>query len=509
MKKLYIAIAFLLFSYGLSAQCAGVNPDCNVLNDFECQTNYVGLAVVANPVSGGINTSTEVGQHDDLMDAYDAIVVDYLGPIDLTVYNILKLKVYTDVVGSGGLIAKLEGGSSAPLELSNAVTVGTWTEYTFDFSSQATENHERLIFILNAGSSSPGTYYLDDIRWTDNGSATDPCAGVTATPFLLNDFECQTNEPFESCFPIVDNPDATGANTSAKVGHFTDTAGEFDNIIIDYNTPIDLSSFHFLKLQVNTTIAGSLLVKLEGGTSAAVEISVAVAGIGAWEELSVDFSGEAAANHTKIAFFFNAGSPNGAGDVYFMDNIRFDNVLPVELTDFTAQQTKEAVMVKWQTATELNSAGFTIEHSVGSGNWKQIGYVRAAGESYSLSNYTFVHEDPITGKNQYRLRAEDFDGSFAYSAVATVNMERETENLVISPNPFSEDIVFKINKADDENATFKVFDISGKVVSEGTLVLKKGEEKYTLSLPENLYSGTYFLQLLTAYQTFKAIAVKN
>ncbi|MGK0364152.1 MAG: hypothetical protein ACI85O_001208 [Saprospiraceae bacterium] len=495
MKNIYIIFTLLLIPFGLSAQCAGVNPDCNILNDFECQTNYVGLAMVANPASGGINTSTNVGQHDDLADPFDAIIVDYFGPIDMTDFNFLKLKVYTNVAGSGDIIAKLEGGSSAPIELSSSVTVGAWTEYTFDFSSQSAANHERLIFILNAGSSSPGTYYLDDIRWTDNGTATDPCAGTAPVPFLLNDFECQKNETFESCFPIVDNPNVTGLKTSTKVGRYTDTAGEFDNIIIDYNAAIDLSSFHFLKLQVNATVAGPLLAKLEGGTSPAKEVTVSVAGTGMWEELTFDFSSEAAANHTNLVLFFNAGSAAGAGDVYFLDNIRFDNVLPVELTQFTGQQKDESIHLEWQTAMEMNSAGFSIEHSDGKNGWNNIGYVRAAGESYALTDYTFLHKSPISGKNQYRLRAEDFDDSFAYSAVTTVNIDQATNDLTVSPNPFSKDITFQINSNSDENAVLKVFDISGKIVSKSNLMLSKGEQSHILLLPENLQAGTYFRHL--------------
>lgn len=509
MKNIYITLTFLLISCGLLAQCEGINPDCNVLNDFECQTNYVGLAVVANPASGGINTSANVGQHDDLADPFDAIVVDYFGPIDLTNFNILKLKVYTDVVGSGDIIVKLEGGSSMAIELTSAITVGAWTEYTFDFSSQAAANHENLIFILNAGSTTPGTYYLDDIRWTDNGMATDPCAGTMPVPFLLNDFECQKNEPFESCFPIVDNPNSAGLNTSTKVGRYTDTAGEFDNIIIDYDAAIDLSSFHFLKLQVNTNVAGPLMAKLEGGTSPVKEVTANVAGTGMWEELTFDFSSEAAANHTRLVLFFNAGSASGAGDVYFLDNIRFDNVLPVELTRFIAQQKDDSVNLEWQTATEINSAGFTIEHSDEKNDWKLIGYIKSAGESYSFINYSFLHEKPTFGKNQYRLRAEDLDGSFAYSAVANVSIKRATSNLIVSPNPFFKDISFQINTTAEENATLKMFDISGKIVSESTINLVRGEQKYPVSLPENLQSGTYFLQLLTARQNFNAIAVKN
>ena len=509
MKNLCFIFILLFISDNLLAQCGGVNPDCNILNDFECQTNYVGLAIVANPTPGGINTSDNVGQHDDLSDPYDAIIVDYFGPIDLTVFNILKVKVYTNVAGSGGIIAKLEGGTSPPIELSDGITVGSWTEYTFDFSSEAAANHERLVLILNAGSATGGTYYLDDIRWTDDGTATDPCAGTVPIPSILNDFECQQNEPFESCFPIVLNPLPAGINTSVKVGRYTDTDGAYDNLIIDFNASIDLSTYHFLYVQVNTSVAGPLLAKLEGGTSPAKEVTVSAAGTGVWEEFIFDFSSESGADHTKLVLFFNAGSTSGSGDVYFLDNIRFELVLPVELTQFTARKIEEYVAVNWQTAIEENSAGFTIEHSTSASNWKPIGYVPAAVESYSLKDYTFLHKDPRIGANQYRLRSEDLDGYFAHSNIVSVNMEGETGGLIILSNPFTEELGFRINQPYRENAVFKIFDIGGKTVTEGTIELLKGEVNYSLSIPGNVYSGTYFLQLITKRQIFNSIAIKN
>ena len=81
--------------------------------------------------------------------------------------NQLKIKILS--TNTVPLLAKLEGGSSAPAEVwGNIDTANVWTEYTFDFSSQAAENHNKIVLFFNGGETN-GTetdiYYIDDIKW--------------------------------------------------------------------------------------------------------------------------------------------------------------------------------------------------------------------------------------------------------------------------------------------------------------------------------------------------------
>lgn len=510
MKNVYLTVLLTLLSYALFAQCAGINPDCNILSDFECQTNYVGLPAVANPAPDAVNMSSDVGEYNDTPDAFNALIIDFRGPRDLSVFNILKLKVYTTVAGSGNLLAKLEAGSSPPSpEQSSPITVGAWTEYTFDFSGQATANHQQLTLILNAGQNFGGTYFVDDIRWTDNGSATDPCMGVTPDPLILNDFECQQNEPFETCFPIVDNPGISAVNSSAKVGRYVDTGGQFDNIAIDFDAPIDFSTNNQIKIAVRTSVAKQLVVKAEGGTSPGREVGLTTGGTGDWEELCYDFSGAAAENHTRLVFFFNFNASDGAGDIYFIDNIRFAAVLPVEMTRFTAAEKGGQVNLQWQTATETNSAGFVIEHATRNTDFTKIGYVRAAGESFTTKNYAFTHIAPVSGQNLYRLRSEDLDGSFAYSEIIKIDLAKGEKNLVVAPNPFTQDLNFTVKTTFDEAADFYLYDMNGKILVQRSLAFTKVENGYTAALPDGLQTGAYLVKLVTAREVYSRMVLKN
>lgn len=501
MRNLLLLFVLTLSISTISAQCENVNPDCTILNDFECQTNYIGLAAVTNPAPDAVNGSSLVGEYTDLNDPYDAMIVNFGGPIDLSVNNILKLKIYTTVAPAGRLLAILEGGASPRIELAiNAIVNGAWTEYTFDFSSQATADHQTLVLIYNADitrTNGPELYFLDDVRWDANGSVPDPCAGVSADPMILNDFECQQNEPFQGCFPIVNNPLVDANNSSSRVGCFTDIGGGFDNIFIQFDAPLDLSTNNQLRLKVNTQVAGSLLVKLEGGSSPSVETAVFLAGDGSWEEPLFDFSTETGTDHTRLVVFFNAGVTPGGSDKYFIDDLLWEAALPVELAAFTAEPVKEDVALSWTTLTESGAADYTVEHTTRSTNWAVAGVLPAVGESRTEQTYGIVHEQPGSGEHLYRLVMRDLDGTTEYSEVVAVTLANTGQGVVSAyPNPFEGELSVSFEAETAGTAELKLKDLLGRTVSSKKAQVAAGQVVLQIQQPADMKPGRYLVQVI-------------
>ena len=48
--------------------------------------------------------------------------------------------------------------------------------------------------------------------------------------------------------------------------------------------------------------------------------------------------------------------------------------LPVELTSFTANAVDGKVMIAWETATEINNAGFSIERSADNKKFSEVNF---------------------------------------------------------------------------------------------------------------------------------------
>lgn len=154
--------------------CATVMTDLSIVNDFDCQQNVqigftaASVPVVANPQIGCENRSPNVGEYiANGTEAFDALITNFDGPIDLSVNNQLQLKILT--ARAVPLVAKLEGGSEAyetpPITID---IVGEWATYTFDLSPAIGNGNDTLVLFFNfaqADGTLTDLYYLDDIRF--------------------------------------------------------------------------------------------------------------------------------------------------------------------------------------------------------------------------------------------------------------------------------------------------------------------------------------------------------
>ena len=117
-------------------------------------------------------------------------------------------------------------------------------------------------------------------------------------------------------------------------------------------------------------------------------------------------------------------------------------ILPVELTEFTANYFDGKVVLRWETATEHNNYGFEIlrRNKNGSGDdWKTLGFVQGNGTSNSANSYSFTDNEVSPGNYYYILRQIDLDGQVNYSSKIEVfvPMPQKFELYQNYPNPFS------------------------------------------------------------------------
>lgn len=307
--------------------CAASTPDPNMIDDFECNRNatYVNgwdsLSVVANPAPGGANTSTTVGKYSDPAgEPYNALLIDYQNPIDLSTNNQLRFKLWSATPIP--VLAKLEGGSSAAKEVwTNVTEVNTWVQYEVDFSDQALASHKKIVLFFNGGVESPtnDTYYIDDIEW-----------GVKSTTDLEN-FEngallpwapLDGNTVVHGVFSVEDNPLPASPNTSAKVGKYSKGTSPYSTLEAVAPGIIDISS----KPQYNVDVlapfgATSIIMQLESVTGNK-EVQRDLKNVGNWETVSFDFTEyQSTTDWVALRLLFNPGVDED-GAVYYFDNVR-------------------------------------------------------------------------------------------------------------------------------------------------------------------------------------------
>jgi hypothetical protein len=140
-------------------------------------------------------------------------------------------------------------------------------------------------------------------------------------------------------------------------------------------------------------------------------------------------------------------------------------VLPLRLTDFNVAKQNSTALFTWTSTNEINVSHFEIEHSTDGRNFTTLGTVTAIGNS-SSSNYQFTDAAPIVGKNYYRLKMLDKDGSFKYTEIRVLNFENGVLYSVY-PNPFGSSFTITSNS---NNANYTLTDAVGKLVMTGKII---------------------------------------
>ena len=214
-----------------------------------------------------------------------------------------------------------------------------WETLEFDFSNEApgtaainfATTYDKISIFFNFGTSGADagekTYFWDDVTFV-----TTILEGIT----LPVDFESTTiNYDFGNfgggLLELIDNPDASGINTSPKVARMIKNAPEpFGGSFMDLAAPIDFSVNTSFKMNVWAPAVGTtVLLKVENLADPGIffEQTATTSTAMAWEELSFDFSAiDASQDYQRIVVIFDNGTvgDGSAAFTYFIDDIRLE-----------------------------------------------------------------------------------------------------------------------------------------------------------------------------------------
>ncbi|RQO32624.1 hypothetical protein DBR32_03260 [Taibaiella sp. KBW10] len=163
--------------------------------------------------------------------------------------------------------------------------------------------------------------------------------------------------------------------------------------------------------------------------------------------------------------------------------------LPTKFLLFTANMEGGSVVLNWATAMEQNSKGFDVERSAEGSYWTKIGFVNSKavnGNSNTRLDYGFADNQPMNGKNIYRLKQFDFDGKFEYSPVAAV-MQNGNNKFLIYPNPVSHELIVE---GVHENNQARIYNLLGQELS--SKAVKMNESKVRMNVTA-LANGVYYI----------------
>ncbi len=116
------------------------------------------------------------------------------------------------------------------------------------------------------------------------------------------------------------------------------------------------------------------------------------------------------------------------------------STLPVELVSFSGSAQGKDIRLEWTTATETNSASFSIFRSRDAQHWELISSVAASGNSNTLTHYVVQDKVPTASSWYYRLRQQDLDGSLHEKGIIPIRVE-EDQDIICGPIPVVEEQV--------------------------------------------------------------------
>ncbi|MBS1513802.1 MAG: T9SS type A sorting domain-containing protein [Bacteroidetes bacterium] len=184
-----------------------------------------------------------------------------------------------------------------------------------------------------------------------------------------------------------------------------------------------------------------------------------------------------------------------------------ENLLPVELSSFTATVNGSNVKLNWSTVSELSNSRFDIERKIsGSNDWKRVSHVNGNGTTNQVKSYFYEDKNLAPGKYQYRIKQIDYNGNFEYHNLASevvIGVPNKFSLLQNYPNPFNPVTVISYQLPVDGFVSIKVYDMAGKEVMS-LLNSNQNAGYHTVEFTgTSLASGTYFYTMQAG--DFKAV----
>lgn len=264
--------------------------------------------------------------------------IDLASPMDFSTTSTIKVKFYSAFAGIPVQV-KIENladpAVSAEVMVNTTVDAG-WETLVFDMSTSTVGTFDpaieygRFVVFPDFGN----TPMIGDIDFYFDDAELDII--ISDKPNLPVDFENTALDYGFGLFgnvdiaEIIDNPDPSGNNTSAKVWQISKPEGAetWAGAFFDLESPADLSNPVFT-VNVWTPDAGTpVLLKMEDSNDGtiATELLMTTSMGGAWETLTFDLSTvgtfDPTHNYDRVVLFPNFGNPGVVGGAsYYFDDV--------------------------------------------------------------------------------------------------------------------------------------------------------------------------------------------
>lgn len=196
----------------------------------------------------------------------------------------------------------------------------------------------------------------------------------------------------------------------------------------------------------------------------------------------------------------NTVNPSGgSSSILLIDSV--SSPLPVEITYFNYAVKENTVILKWQTAWEINNKGFTVQRHGEKDIWLDVGFVQGRGNSNTPSDYSFNDKNLNSGNYKYRILQTDYNGASEYFYINGDIIIGNAGKFSLNqnyPNPFNPVTVISYSLSEDAAVNLEIFDVTGRLVKTLVNQTESAGYKSVEFNGSNLASGIYFYRLIAS-----------
>lgn len=198
---------------------------------------------------------------------------------------------------------------------------------------------------------------------------------------------------------------------------------------------------------------------------------------------------------TNTPYFGFTASTGGLNNqqTYCLPNV----LLPVEIISFNGKCSNDKSIINWTSIAETDNDYYYIERSNDGINYSTIKVIDGAENSNQLIEYSFVDDKPLSGTNYYRLSQTNLNGvTKIIGEPIALNCTNEITDILIFPNPTEDFLTIDFKQTILENASARIYDITGKLIFSEKK--KEDSQNMILNLSE-ISSGSYILVIENEY----------
>lgn len=159
-------------------------------------------------------------------------------------------------------------------------------------------------------------------------------------------------------------------------------------------------------------------------------------------------------------------------------------ILPLKLISFDGKTEGKYNQLNWEVVSEVGLKDYALQRGGDGTQWQTINTQEA--KNRSRSSYSYLDQQPIIGKNFYRLKMQGLDAEFEYSPVVLLIQERDGSQIRVFPNPASQSL--NISYSFSAAGQLSIVDVSGKVLMQHLMAINSYKTSIALdSLPDGIY----------------------